>query len=98
MMAGLALLAVAIGMVVAYRAQRGPVLGTVALDQGSPMLVVDARTAWEQMGRVIVLGEPPFGSLLFRGYVSVLDTHSGQLVHTTTPITVGGAGWLEAPP
>ncbi len=35
----------------------------------------------ERASRAVVLSEPPFGPLVARGYVSVLDAHSGQPGH-----------------
>src|SRR2546423_2370625 len=74
---GLALLAVVAGLVVAYQPRHDPVLGTVALDQYSSMLVVDARTARAFVGD---------GSR-----VPVLDTATGALLHTV-PVAPSRAG------
>jgi hypothetical protein len=74
---GLALLAVVAGLVVAYHPRHDPVLGSVALDQYSSMLVVDARTARAFVGD---------GSC-----VHVLDTATGALLRTV-PVAPSRAG------
>src|SRR5436305_4499493 len=66
----LALLGVVAGMVAVYHPGRNPVLGTVALGQGSYMLAVDARS-----GRALVADG---------NRVHALDTATGKLVRTVT--------------
>src|SRR5438093_1017710 len=74
---GLALLAVVAGMLAVYHPDRNPVLGTVALGQGSYRLVVDARSVSAFVGD--------------GNRVHVLDTATGRLLRTVTvaPSPVG---------
>src|SRR5438128_1720520 len=72
----------------------GKLLRTVTVAPSPAGVRANLLAVDEQAGRVLVLSEPPFGPLPLRGSVSMLDAHGGQLVHVT-PVTVGGAGWLD---